>query len=278
MENKNYSNEIRKYISRQYNYAKNYFENDDKETVDITYLYTLDAIEEDLKCRLIVSNRTATINDLEIARLFAKLSRIQMYTDYYRYLKFQDVLYNSNLVKNFPEINSYEDLKMIFEDQIAACEMIKACLEFSQSSGYDKVLLTKCLTFNERSHLLKINPFFEYELKKYDLKVDLNFISRHLKKWQTCFPNDKEKSYDETVKFIADLYKISNVEGSKLIIGLLNELGNPFISNYASDESSKAKTTNLVMDNLMLKKMIKDYDEENNHTLKYTNGDLNGNK
>lgn len=284
MINKNYSSEIRKYILGQYNFVKNFFDNNkniysNEDMIDNVYLSSLDSIEENLPIRhMILSKESVTIEDLKNARLFAILSRIQMYTDYYRYLKFQDINQKTNLIDNFCEVKSYKDIKNIFSDKIAAKEMIESSLEFNKSSGYDKVLFTKCLDYHDREHLLRINPFSEYELKNYDVNVDLNFIDRHLKKWQKSFPNDIDKSYDEASSFIIDLYNINKDEGLKIIGDLFDKLGKTFIENYEPDKDSSIKVNGVVLDHLLLKQILHDYDEENNYTLKYNNGDTNGNK
>ncbi len=280
----NYSSLIRNHIYGQYKFISRYLKKTGKlnvvrpEYVYLIYSITLDSVEEDVDRRILITNKSVTSENLESAKTLSVLSRIQMYTDYYRFLKFHDVIYNTDLTDDLYDLNTYEDIRIMFDDDTAFKEMVESTLGFIESSEYDKVLLTKCLSDKDREHLLKMNPFFSYELLKYDVEVNLNFLNEQLKKWQHIFPNNKDKSYSETTLFLMDLYKINKDVSKKVIKDMMDYIGTPFLNDYCPNEENNIIIDDYVVDDIILNQIIKNYDEEKSVTLKYTKGDENADK
>lgn len=237
MDKQNISKQIRKYIYKQIDLIDTTFNNlNDEEKANI-FFQSMDNIESNSKIHLLNGYNIPAVLDFGVLKTTTILSRVQLYTDYYRSVKLQDELYGTEVLKSFPKIRSYNDLKRFFSTNINKYEMLESLKEYYFSSGFDKVLFAKCLEENDVKHLKSINPFFEYEYNKCNVNVDLDFIVKHIKKWQKYFPQDINLSYIQASKFIFDLYKLRKEEAENLLIELFREdLG--IISSTNNDEET----------------------------------------
>ncbi len=190
-----------------------------------------------------------------------RLFNFQLFTDYYRYVKYQDIIYDKDDIKNLEVINEYSEYEKLFQNRNLYLEMFDSLLEYYNASAYDKILLSKCLSDFDINKLTKINPFFYNENKKYDVDISLDLINRQIQKWQKSFPKDIQKSYYETSDFLINLYKINSNISKKIIQEIIENLNkNIFIQNTYTDNES-INVNGMIIDEMLLSKIIKDYYE-----------------
>ena len=202
-------------------------------------------------------------------KMLERLIQTQALTDYYRYIKCDDLIDQTNNLTFFPKSNSDDDILELFENVDLSNKMYDALVEYSEASAYDKILLEKSLDSDDMDRLKKLNPFFEEEHNKYNVEVDLDLIKRQLSKWQNCFKDDPDESYEVTSTFLISLYKINKIECLKVVEELLNSLDkNIYIhNNHAQDNSIILK--GMIIDKDILTQILKDFDEKSK-AKKYT--------
>ena len=257
MEQKNYSKQIRRYVINQCDLINDVFNGVSNLEMSQLLFESLDNIESDKKVHILNGYKIPEVFDFSILKGISVLSRIQMYTDYYKSAKLQDKLYNTSELAIFPKIKSYEDIKNFSKNDIVQYEMVESLKEYNDSTGFDKVLFAKCLDKKDIKHLKSINPFFEYEYNKSNIEVDLDFIIKHIEKWQKYYPFDTNLSYDKASAFIFDLYHIRKEEAENLLLDLFREDLGIISSTNPDEECIKMGQINLTMPNLAT--MFKDY-------------------
>ena len=271
MSNKNFSKKVREYILRQCDLIDtNYKKCTDEDKSKIIF-NSINNIESNAKIHLLVGNNIPDVFNFTSLRAVSFISRIQMYTDYYRSAKLQDKLYETNQLKTFLKVKSYDDIKRFSNNQNVQYEMLESLKEYYESSGYDKVLFNKCLDEKDIKHLKAINPFFEYEYDKSNVKIDLEFMLKNIKKWQKHCAYDLDISYDAASRFVFDLYKLNKEEAQKLLIELFNQDLGIISSTKENDEYIKIGNIILNIDNLSI--MFKDYYKYQIKKLKYGKDD-----
>lgn len=194
--------------------------------------------------------------------MLERLIQVQALTDYYRYIKCDDLIDGTNNLEFFPKSNSDDDILNLFENVDLSNKMYDALVEYSEASAYDKILLEKSLDSQDIGRLKKLNPFFEDEHNKYNVEINLDLIKRQLGKWQNCFKDDPDESYDVTSTFLIALYKINKVECLKVLEELLNSL-NKNISIHNCYPQKDAITFNgMIIDKDILVQILKDFDTQ----------------
>lgn len=257
MNNQNSSKQIRKYIMKQCDLINNLFEDPTIEEISMVLFESLDNFESNSKVHLLNGYDIPDVLDFSTLRLTSLLERVQMYTDYYRSVKLQDSLYNTKVLPTFLKIDSYENLRRFSNDETVKYEMLASSIEYYRSSGFDKVLFAKCLDSKDVKHLKSINPFFEYEYNKCNINVDLDFMVKHIKKWQKYFPQDINISYNQAARFVFDLYKLRKEEAENLLVDLFREDLGIISSTNDDDECITMGQVKVNVDNLAV--MLKDY-------------------
>ena len=135
--------------------------------------------------------------------------------------------------------------------------MLYFLFSYNEISGFDKVLLNKCLEETDINILKNVNPFFESEYNATNVDVDLDFLKRQIEKWQKSYPDDIEKSYMEASYFLFDLYKINKEECESVIIDLIRQdLG---IYSCNEERENTIKIGQAIFDEDKLSMMLKDY-------------------
>ena len=257
MDKQNISKQIRKYIYKQIDLIDTTFNNlNDEEKANI-FFQSMDNIESNSKIHLLNGYNIPAVLDFGVLKTTTILSRVQLYTDYYRSVKLQDELYGTEVLKSFPKIRSYNDLKRFFSTNINKYEMIDSLKEYNESSGFDKVLFAKCLNEKDINHLKTINPFFEEEYEKCNIDVDLDFIVKHIEKWQKQLPLDVDMSYYQASRFIFELYTLKKEEAQKVLLDLFREDLGIISSTAQDDEYIQMGQVKINVDNLAI--MFKDY-------------------
>lgn len=271
MLNQNNSKKIREYVLEQCTSFDIIFNKcSDEEKANILFK-SINNFESNSKIHLLEGKNIPDVLDFSVLRGTALLSRIQMYTDYYRSAKLQDKLYETNQLNTFLKVKSYDDIKKFSNSNYVQCEMLESLKDYYESSGFDKVLYNKSLDEQDVKHLKAINPFFEYEYNKSNVNIDLNFINKHIKKWQKYCAYDLNISYDAAARFIFELYKISKQEAENLLIELFNQDLGIISSTKENDEYIEIGNVKINADNLAI--MFKDNYKYQNKKLKYRKDD-----
>ena len=277
MNNQKISKKIRNYINEQYEIIGDFYPNMNKEEKSKLFFDSLDNFEKDKSFCVISRYISKHKIPEEINFIGVKgasiLSRIQLYTDYYRSVKLQDRLCGTMVLRTFPKINLYEDLLKYTKDETVQYEMIESLKEYSDSTGYDKVLFAKCLEKKDVDYLKRFNPFFEEEYNESNVSVDLNFVKNHIEKWQKSFTFDKTLSYHKAVKFIFELNIIEPNTVKNLLLELFNQDLSIYSSTNAEDEVIKVDKMRVNQEGLYY--MLKEYYEYETKKLKYTSSDKN---
>ena len=267
--NANCSKNLRKYIIEQYDFIRRFHDDKDylteEEKINVLFEIILNG-EIERPFRKLAATQIDDHIDFRKLQFISKLQRIQMYTDYYRSVKMQDKMCSTHVLKNFPKIKNYGDLVRFSLDENAQYEMFQSTLEYDESSGFDKVLFAKCLDEEDVEHLKTINPFFEYEHEKCNVDVDLEFIVKHIEKWQNQFSYDPELSYDKASRFVFELHELRKEEAEKLLTELFNENLDIISCVDKDDEYIEMGQVKISMDNLAV--MLKDYYKYHEKVLK----------
>ena len=257
MNNQNISKQIREYVYKQCDLIKGLFDEvTDEEMANILF-ESMNNLESNSKVHLLNGYNVPGVLDFRTLRLATLFTRVQMYTDYYRSVKLQDELYGTSVIDSFPKIKSYENLKDLFNTNINKYEMLDSLKEYHESSGFDKVLFAKCLNKKDVKHLKSINPFFEYEYNKCNVDIDLDFIVKHIEKWQKRFPQDLNISYDQAARFVFELYTLKKEEAENLLLDLFREDLGIISSTKENEDYIQMGQITINMDNLAT--MFKDY-------------------
>lgn len=274
MLDRNNSKIIRDYVMEQFNLINNLDNNLTFEDKAQILFDSMDNFENDNYLHYLISPSVIDKIDFEAYRIITILSRIQMYTDYYMSSKLQDKLIGSYELINFPKVDSYDKLKEVSSDKenrikmLNKIKMLESLKEYYNSSGFDKVLYAKCLDKKDVNHLKAINPFFEYEYNSSNVEINLDFMIKHIEKWQKSYQDDIDLSYLMASNFVFDLYKIKREEAENLLINLFKQdLGIISSTNLDDDdEYIKIGQVNMNIQNLAI--MFKDYHKFQNKILK----------
>ena len=257
MYDRNTSRQIRKYVLKQCDMINNTFPDVTGEDIVQLLFNSLDNLESNSELHLLSGYSIPDVIDFSTLRLASLLTRVQMYTDYYRSVKLQDKLFGTRVLDTFMKVNSYEKLKRFSNNEYVQCEMLDSLKEYYDSSAFDKVLFAKCLDEKDVKHLKAINPFFESEYDRCNTDVDLDFMFQNIKNWQNFFPFDIELSYEKAAGFIFDLHKIKKEEAENLLLELFREDLGIISSTDPDEECIKMGQINITEDNLAT--MFKDY-------------------
>ena len=259
MNDRNYSKELRKYIMKCYTLLSVYLKTENnKELIDGLKFSYNSTFSNSQYLEVITANKIVTIDDIKRIKPMTIFSIVQMYTDYYRYLKHQDVTEGTNYT-NYLTFDSFEEVLWFLNQEDMLNEFYDSMIEYKTSTTLDKILLEKCLEEKEKQRLLKINPFYEYEMNKYNPDVTLKLITGQIRKWQEHYPNNIRSSYRQTANFLSELYKTKPQETSIVIKQIMNKIGNVQIENYCIDTDSYMSINEKQIDEFLLEGLLTDY-------------------
>lgn len=274
---KNYSEEVRKSVLMYYGYISELFGYNSKSDENIckgistVFWNSLNTFDSDARFKIFTTpflyafeNKNA-YNIPDIAKFLSVTSKLQMFTDFYRLNRYGNIV-EDKPSKDLSSIDSYEFINIAFQDHDLANVMLYALANYEESSGYKKILLDRCLNEKDVETLSKINPFFKEEYDKSNIPLDLEFIKKHIGKWQKSFPNDEDESYVQSADFIMKLYKINKDEATALLSDLFRQdLG---ILDYKGDDEDIIKIGQVTINHRNLALMLKDYYKYETQTLK----------
>ena len=273
----NCSKMIREAIINYYGHITEIFEYNSKsdikvcEAITAVFWNSLNSFDSDERFKIFstpfsyVFENEDSYNIPNIAKFLSVTSKLQMFTDFYRFNRY------SNIVENRPSkdlsiIDSYEKIRKVFYQHDLANVMFYALVNYEESSGYKKVLLDRCLNEKDIETLSKLNPFFQEEYEKSKIQIDLDFIKKHIGKWQKQFPNDEDESYVQSADFIMKLYKINKDDATAILSDLFRQdLG---ILDYKGEDEDVIKIGQVTINHRNLALMLKDYYKYETKTLK----------
>ena len=210
---------------------------------------------------LLLSN--VSMQDVNMLNVFSYMSLIQMYTDYYRVSNYFD--------KEKASKFGVDELKYeIYEEELLK-KMLSALKIFYDASGYFKILINKKTDQFDNEYLSFLNPLYNEERKKLNVTLDLNFINRHIEKWQKSFPNNINLSFDESAKFIMNLYKISKKDAENVLKELFKS--DIKIINYKRIVPNSIIIGNYIVTEENLKHMLRDNYQKNHILIKKREND-----
>ena len=267
----NYSNLIRENIINYYGFIANLYNYQASNEINNTFWNSLDVFGNDSPVKIFTVPSTYTNKNLynipETAKFLAITSKLQMYTDFYRFNKYQNIMYNKDLI-DLTCIDSYESLNQNFDDRNLSNTMFYSLVKYAESSEYKKVLINKCLNKKDVETLNKINPFFKEEYDKCNIPLDLDFIKTHIGKWQKSFPDDENESYVQSADFIMKLYKINQEDAKRILIDLFRQIQDLGILSYNGEDEDIIKIGQVTINHENLAIMLKDYYKYETKTLK----------
>ena len=265
---KNNSDKVRESVIKYYGFISELF--DDQEQVRILFWNSLNTFDKDGVSKEYLSPYMFNISRLDemkdTGKFLSVTSKIQMYTDFYRFDKLSAILNNGEVKEFLLKNDSYEKINKYFNSEQLPNYMLYYLMKYTQASGYTKVLLNKCLNEDDIKLLSSINPFFMEEYEKSNVLVNLDFIKKHIGKWQKSLPDDEDESYIESADFIMKLYKLREKEATDLLIELFRQdLG---IISYDNDDVEIIKIGQISVSRKNLAIMLKDYYKYETEALK----------
>ncbi len=262
---RNYSKELRKFI-------QNLSSNTKKILINIKNISCLDSDEisyisiiNSIKVVESIFEYSNTDYKLRITKIKNTFIILQLYTDLYKKLKYKEKfskldIEDISLLAEISQLSTYDQIINIFDDKYVINNSFNATLTFNSLPVYEKILQIKSLSEEDCKKLGELNPIFNNEKQNYDININTDFIIRQIGLWQKKFNDNLEKSYDGTVDFIFNLYKVRKEEAVKLVDLILKDLNidiKGFNNINPSSETIEFQNYKLTKDEL--KSILKDY-------------------
>lgn len=127
--------------------------------------------------------------------------------------------------------NKYQRL---FIDPKIDALLVKSTLDFLDLSGYDKVLLFKCLSYDDIVLLSKISPLFKEDFEKYSVDINRKFLIRHIDKWKNN--HDEAESIYAACDFLINAFKV-DIDIEELVVEIINHAGTEEVMQALVDEN-----------------------------------------
>lgn len=113
----------------------------------------------------------------------------------------------STELSNFKLFLKNHNFDILLSDKEVAINVYDAIKAIKNASFYKRIAILKSLTDEDIKFILSINPFFDEELKKYDIETDADFFYSEIDKQEsTNIPN--LEVYNELASLLIDLYMI----------------------------------------------------------------------
>lgn len=130
--------------------------------------------------------------------------------------------------------DSYDRFNSLFIDPSTEASLVKASLEFLDSSAYDKVLAFKCLDTDDAITLVSINPYFTDDLKRYSIDINRDFLIRQINRWKAAFT--EEESINAAATFLIDAFNM-NINIEELVVDIINHAESEDVMQALVDEN-----------------------------------------
>ena len=216
-----------------------------------------------------IINRYQMDNNVVITRYTSDIFKMQMYTDYYRVMKYKNILNNNeNLVIIKPNL---KQINHMIDDNVICANMLHCMLITYMCLNMERVLANKCLNKEDIEYLSNLNPYFKDEHERYNTNIDLEYVKNEIKKLK----DEKNPNIEYLVmsNLIFNYYKINKQETEKLLIELFNQDLGIITSDVIPDEYIKLGQVILSKENLAL--MLRDYYKFEEKKLKLKKDDNN---
>lgn len=203
-------------------------------------------------------------------------TKTQLYTDFYQYYMLQFRLSNCEECNRLINLFGDKDITNIdnlYNNDLIFAYMLDSLLYLYNSNIFERVLLSKALTNDDKAYLSNINPYFKKDDEAFNIDINLNTMGNILLNERKYVETHEELKmlYDECSNFLINLYKLNKKECIDYIISLISE-GTGIIScNYENEKTIKIDKFNFNQENLAL--MLSEYYEYNFKSLRYKNGE-----
>ena len=235
---KNYTKEIRKTLEYIYTTMSEYISN--------RYgIYDEERIKQSVLLALNLSEEKTIQSDIQYVGMLSIITMIrnQMFTDLYKSMNLKAKLGIANYKEKFylDELKSNMELdkrlklsKNIYSAM--SMDMLNEILDFKKKSVYEKILQAKALSEDDIKLLSDNNPYFEEEIKSYDVPITKEFIIDRINRLNASkFKDDNEKTYEETADFIFRLAKMTE-PGESVLNQLVMEYPNSILKECTDNE------------------------------------------
>ena len=253
---KNYTKEIRKTLEYIYTTMSEYISN--------RYgIYDEERIKQSVLLALNLSEEKTIQSDIQYVGMLSIITMIrnQMFTDLYKSMNlkkiYEQILKLLNITEdellyiggneNYKEKFYLDELKSHMEVDkrlklskniysAMSMDMLNEILDFKKKSVYEKILQAKALSEDDIKLLSDNNPYFEEEIKSYDVPITKEFIIDRINRLNASkFKDDNEKTYEETADFIFRLAKMTE-PGESVLNQLVMEYPNSILKECTDNE------------------------------------------
>lgn len=192
--------------------------------------------------------------------------RNQMFIDTYKRLNLNEKLgsiskesksHLETLRSNIDYQKRWEISKNVYSS--IASIMLESVFNYKKTSVFEKILQVKALETKDVDELSKNSPFFEQEYNKYNIPMTKEFlVDRIVRLNNGIYKENNEKSLDEVVNFIFDLYRVNKQEGEPLVDSILLEKTELSLEQENSGDFIETKYKKVYKQDIksMLKQMI----------------------
>lgn len=255
--------------------------NNDLDITYETFSFFLIFNQSDMAQKIVETLPGGGYDHNEIPKVILPLVIVQLYTDLYQKLRYEEKIgnidENSKKILNIvSSIKSYKEILEMIDDTLIFGKAVDASHNFDLMPAFDKVLQIKSLDSKDLELLEKLNPFFAEEREKFDIKVDKDFIFKHISLWQKRFKDDTSVSYSAATNFIFDLYKLREPEAIDVVISILYDLDiEPKEFSSSDDNDDTINVNGVKISKMNLIKILKNYFDKYSDTnsLNYTKKD-----
>lgn len=205
--------------------------------------------------------------------------KAQLFTDFYQYYMLQYKFLNG---ENFDKLdNMFNNVQLrnidnLYNNDLFLTLMLDSLIYVYNSDVFERILLSKNLTFVDKEYLSDKNPLFKEDNGKYDISIDLDSIGKILlnEKNRVGSVGQIKMLYNDCAKFLFDLYTINKEECRQYIISLMSQ-GTSIISCRNESEDT-IKIDSFIFNQENLEIMLTEYYEYNFKKLSLKNGENNG--
>lgn len=134
-------------------------------------------------------------------------------TDYFVILNYdakRNEAFSSDIsteLNNLKIFMSNHDFNILLADKDVAASVYESVKTIKNASFYKKIAILKSLTDEDIKFILSINPFFDEELRQYNIEADADFFYSEIDAQEsTNIPN--LEVYNELASLLIDLYMI----------------------------------------------------------------------
>ena len=124
---------------------------------------------------------------------------------------------------NYKQFISTHDFNILLSDETVANNVNDAVKTIQNASFYKRIAILKSLTDEDIKFILTINPFFNEELKQYNIEADAHFFYSEIDTQEsTNIPN--LEVYNELASLLIDLYMIDEDLVNSIVSDMIDVL------------------------------------------------------